>query len=195
MARSSAWAVTATNRDLEREVAGGRFRTDLYHRLAVFPVHVPPLRERREDIPVLAAHFADVAARRLGFASVRLGESARRALASFDWPGNVRELENVVHRGVLRASFGRDPRQVVEVLDLHLDIRHEGNTVAAAAGGVTEGVRMSADVPLAEWLERVERDAIRDAVARHGGNWAAAARALGLHRSNLHHRAQRLGLK
>ena len=102
--------IAATNRDLRAAVAAGRFRADLFHRLAVFPVAVPPLRERREDIALLAAHFADGTRRRLGAPPVRLGEDAHAALAAADWPGNVRELENVVSRGVLRAAReGGDP--------------------------------------------------------------------------------------
>jgi anaerobic nitric oxide reductase transcription regulator len=141
---------------------------------------------------VLAAHFADGVARRLGLAGVRLTDPASRSLAAGDWPGNVRELENVIGRGVLRASFGRDRHQVVELDAAHLDVPAE----------VTEPRAASADDPapagegsLAERLERFERGTIEAAVARHGGNWAAAARDLGLHRSNLHHRARRLGLK
>jgi len=185
--------IAATNRDLEREVAAGRFRADLYHRLAAFPLHVPPLRERPDDTPVLAAHFADAAARRLGVLGVRLTLAAIGLLGSSRWPGNVRELENIVGRAVLRASFGRERGQVIEVDAAHLDVR-PGDTSAspdAAAHAPSPG----AGEPLGARVERFEREIILDAVRRHDGNWAAAARDLGLHRSNLHHRARRLGLK
>jgi anaerobic nitric oxide reductase transcription regulator len=205
--------IAATNRRLDREVERGRFRADLYHRLSVFPVHVPPLRERREDIPVLAAHFADAAGRRLGLGPVRLTDDARLRLAAAEWPGNVRELENVVSRAVLRASFGRDVRDAVLVDATHLD--GSSSTIGlsledrAAASRPSSGVpaedplgaasgHSPSDAPtatLAARLDAFERRAILDAVARQGGNWAAAARELGLHRSNLHHRARRLGLK
>ena len=93
--------VAATNRELQREVDAGRFRQDLYYRLSVFPIEVPPLRERREDIPRLAAHFARLAARRMNRAEPGLTEAQTRALAAYDWPGNVRELQNVVERAVI----------------------------------------------------------------------------------------------
>jgi len=190
--------IAATNRDLEREVAAGRFRADLYHRLAAFPLPVPPLRDRREDTPVLAAHFADAAARRLGLAGVRFTDEARLHLLLNDWPGNVRELENVIGRGVLRASFGRDRTRVIELGAAHLDIRPRTPDTPGAAGPAAErGARAEAtdDGPLGDRLERFEREVILGAVQRNGGNWAAAARDLGLHRSNLHHRARRLRLK
>jgi len=183
--------IAATNRNLEREVQAGRFRADLYHRLAVFPLHVPPLRERREDIPVLAAHFADTAARRLGLASARVTERAKNLLASVDWPGNVRELENVVSRGVLRASFGRDPHETATLDAEALDV----GPVTAPPGAGGPAPRQDHTGPLAERVERFEREAILAAVAKNHDNWAAAARDLGMHRSNLHHRARRLGLK
>ena len=187
--------IAATNRDLAGEVAAGRFRADLYHRLAAFPVHVPPLRSRRDDIPVLAAHFADAAARRLGVAGARFTAAARDYLLAQDWPGNVRELENLVGRGVLRASFGQDRARVVEVDVPHLE---PGSQPGATPPRVTPAAAApeTADAgSLADRLERFERETILRAVAAHDGNWAAAARALGLHRSNLHHRARRLGLK
>jgi anaerobic nitric oxide reductase transcription regulator len=189
--------MAATNRDLEAEIARGRFRADLYHRLAVFPLRVPPLRERLDDVPLLASHFADEAARRLGLARVRLSAAARTRLQDYDWPGNVRELENEVSRAVLRAARagGRPPDEVVTVEPPHFEA--SGPVAAAAASSSPAGVAPPppAEGPLRERLLAVERQMILDAVARHGGNWAAAARHLGLHRSNLHHRASRLGLR
>jgi anaerobic nitric oxide reductase transcription regulator len=186
--------VAATNRRLQHEVAAGRFRADLYHRLAAFPLHVPALRERREDIPLLAAHFADVAGRRLGLAGARFSETARRRLQDADWPGNVRELENVVGRGVLRASVGRTTREPVLIEPIHLDVQPAN---APAPGSPVDPAVGPPEQPrtLDALLLEHERDAIMAAVARQRGNWAAAARELGLHRSNLHRRAVRLGLK
>jgi anaerobic nitric oxide reductase transcription regulator len=182
--------IAATNRDLEAEVERGRFRADLYHRLAVFPVRVPPLRERREDVPLLAAHFADAARRRLGTGPVRLADPVRLRLAAADWPGNVRELENVVSRAVLRAAVGRGPTDPVRVEPEHLDV-----AASPAAAPVVPAPPAPPALPLGERMREFQRQAIREALARSGGNWAAAARALGLHRSNLHHLARRLGLR
>jgi anaerobic nitric oxide reductase transcription regulator len=186
--------IAATNRDLHREVAAGRFRADLYHRLAAFPLHVPALRDRPEDTPVLAAHFADAAARRLGLLGVRFTSDAMRLLASSDWPGNVRELENIVGRAALRASFGRDHAQVIEVDAAHLDVRPAEATATSGHIGTAARVQKGGG-SLGERVERFERETILDAVGRNGGNWAAAARELGLHRSNLHNLARRLGLR
>jgi len=185
--------IAATNRNLEREVERGRFRPDLYHRLAVFPVRVPSLAERRDDIPMLATHFADTAARRLGVSRVRLSPDAVRLLASAEWPGNVRELENIVSRAVLRASAAQAPGETALVTPIHLDIVG-AERKASVPADETPATDAPAQ-PLRDRLEAFERHAILDAVERNGGNWAAAARSLGVHRSNLHHRAARLGLK
>lgn len=93
--------VAATNRDLKREVEAGHFREDLYYRLSVFPVHIPPLRERREDIPKLALHFITQSARRMNRRVPRITQAVLNQLAAHDWPGNVRELQNVVKRAVI----------------------------------------------------------------------------------------------
>ena len=185
--------IAATNRDLEAEIARGRFRADLYHRLAVFPLRVPPLRDRADDIPHLAAHFADESARRLGLTRVRISAAAKALLQAADWPGNVRELENVVSRAVLRAAgASRPPDGVVTIEPTHVDV--VGTTAAPPVAPVPDAAA-APGAPLRDQLEAFERQAILDAVARHEGNWAAAARSLGMHRSNLHHRATRLGLR
>ena len=197
--------VAATNRDLERAVEEGRFRDDLFHRLAVYPIHVPALRERREDIPQLAAHFLERGRRRQGLERVRLAERAREALAAADWPGNVRELQNVVTRGVLRAAAGAPADQTV-IVDLeHLDLRpadgarDETATAGRDATGPpaedSDGPESADPRPLSDRVDDYKRQAIVAALEHNDGNWAAAARDLGLHRSNLHHLAKRLGLR
>ena len=104
--RADVRIVAATNRDLKKAVAAGRFREDLYYRLNVFPIQVPPLRERMDDIPLLAKHFVELSAKELKCAKPRLTRAAVTQLQSYDWPGNVRELRNVIERAVILARGG-----------------------------------------------------------------------------------------
>lgn len=202
--------IAATNRDLEREVAAGRFRADLFHRLAVYPIHAPALAERKEDIPMLAGHFCDQARLRLGLGRVTLSRAALDGLTRQEWPGNVRELENWVFRTVVRAA-ARVPRGEPVVLGAEL-LGPDGPRLslpptATASGPATHATDRAAEPrastpppgepprPLREEVDDFQRLRIRQALAAHEGNWARAARALGLDRSNLHHLARRLGLR
>ncbi|MCA9322943.1 MAG: nitric oxide reductase transcriptional regulator NorR [Planctomycetes bacterium] len=188
--------LAATNRDLEVEVREGRFRADLYHRLAVYPIAVPPLRDRRADIPLLAGHFADLARRRLGLGPVRLDAAARKSLVEAAWPGNVRELENQVARAVLRAAAGVPRGEPVVVGLEYLGV--EADAAVDSGSQVTAAVPTrpdAPDLPLSEAVDEYRRQLIRHAVEANGGNWAAAARTLGMHRSNLHTLAKRLGIR
>jgi anaerobic nitric oxide reductase transcription regulator len=188
--------IAATNRDLNVEMESGRFRADLYHRLAVYPIHVPPLRDHREDIPILSAHFLDVSRQRLGLGPVRLAEDARQRLMALDWPGNVRELENVISRGVLRAARGQTGRERAILVGVeHLDLGNAVQSPDSEATGIEDVQPRDAHLSLAERVDAFRRRAILQAVERCHGNWAAAARELGLHRSNLHQLAARLGLR
>jgi anaerobic nitric oxide reductase transcription regulator len=187
--------LAATNRDLVRAIEQGRFRSDLYHRLAVYPIYVAPLRERREDIPILAAHFLDGCRQRLGLGPLRFSDDAIEQLAASEWPGNVRELENVISRGVLRATRGATHRmRTILLAPEHLDLQ---STQQAAQNRSKNPSPEWASQPssLAERVDAFRRRTILDAVERHDGNWAAAARELDLHRSNLHQLATRLGLR
>jgi anaerobic nitric oxide reductase transcription regulator len=192
--------IAATNRDLEREVEAGRFRADLFHRLNMYPIRVPPLRERRSDIPLLAGCFLDLYRRRLGLGPVRLTEPARQALVAADWPGNVRELDHHLGRAVLRASAGvtRDAPILIGPEHLQLDAPEPDakappereppagdRALVSPVGGMT----------LRGAVEETKRTMVLRAVEENGGNWAAAARSLGMARSNLHHLAERLGLR
>jgi anaerobic nitric oxide reductase transcription regulator len=182
--------IAATNRHLDHEVSRGRFRPDLFHRLSVFPLHVPPLRERREDILLLANHFIEIARRRLGTGRVLLGPEAQGLLLASDWPGNVRELENVVSRAVLRASFGRMSDELITVGVGHLDIPSS----RSASQSLPSPPANDRYPSLREQTSEFQRRVIRESLERHGGVWAAVARELGVHRSNLHTLARRLGL-
>jgi anaerobic nitric oxide reductase transcription regulator len=190
--RVSVRVIAATNRNLESEVERGRFRADLFHRLAVFPLHVPPLRERRDDIPMLSMHFVDIARRRLGTGIVRLTPEVQDLLFAADWPGNVRELDNVVSRAVLRASFGRSPSETILVGVEHLAM---ATSRAPTQISTSSSARVApTSLPLREQVEEFQRRVIRESLDNHKGKWAAVARELGLHRSNLHSLAKRLGL-
>jgi DNA-binding NtrC family response regulator len=164
--------LSATNADIHQEVAAGRFRQDLLFRLNTIEIRVPPLRERREDIPLLAHHFLKQHVRRYRKPVTGFEPAALRALAEHGWPGNVRELDHVVERAVLMAAGGS-----IRLADLGL--RETGES----ARGVEE---MS--------LEEMEVLLIKKALAREGGNVSRAADALGLSRSALYRRLQRYGL-
>jgi anaerobic nitric oxide reductase transcription regulator len=182
--------IAATNRDLSAEVAGGRFRADLYHRLSVYPIRVAPLRERRDDIGALAGTFLDEARVRLGLGSVRLSATARAALESFDWPGNVRELEHTILRAALRASGGRR-RELVMIEDSHLDLPAAIVPISVGEEPPAPGQPRRS---LQDLVEDTKRRAIAQAVEQARGNWAEAARLLQLDRANLHRLARRLGM-
>ncbi|MEK7411703.1 MAG: nitric oxide reductase transcriptional regulator NorR, partial [Planctomycetota bacterium] len=182
--------IAATNRDLAAEQKSGRFRADLYHRLSVYPLHIPPLRERREDIPVLAGHVLEREAPRLGCGPARLDGQARALLTTYPWPGNVRELEHVLMRALVRASGGTGRSQPVIVAADHLGLE---------ATPATEKMPMPLATPtrgsLRERLAAVSRHEVQAALARHAGRWAGSARELGLTPSNLQRLASRLGLR
>tara|TARA_R110002072_G_scaffold126266_1_gene263061 strand:+ start:2488 stop:4104 length:1617 start_codon:yes stop_codon:yes gene_type:complete len=182
--------VAATNRDLEHEVTTGRFRADLFHRLAVYRVRVPALRDRRSDVPLLAGFFADRERRRLGLGRVQLSHVLQERLREAPWPGNVRELENLVSRALLRAAARATPGGSVLVTPRDLDLEPGSGPAASPAPEAEVLVGTS----LAEGVEAYKRAAVEAALARHGGSWAAAARELGMHRSNLYHLGKRLGL-
>ena len=187
--------LAATNRDLAAEVGAGRFRPDLYHRLSVYPISVPPLRMHGDDVQLLAGAFLDRAAAQVGLGWASFTEEALEALRRHRWPGNVRELQHAVLRAAVRAqqeaADGSGDPVRVRVEHLTLDGPADLGLPLPPALGV-------ADAPVGDFHEvmaRFQRDLIRRAVGRADGNWSAAARELGLDRSNLHRMAQRLGLK
>jgi len=176
--------VAATNRDLREEVRVGRFRSDLFYRLSVYPLEVPPLRERRDDIALLSGHFLNAAQDRLGLPQLRLSKDARRRLRDHDWPGNVRELEHTILRAaVLAAECDYDDTIVIERHHLRLD---EVAPATPEPGTTTRRLRESVDA--------FTRQLIEVTVAECDDNWAEAARRLGVQRGNLHRLATRLGM-
>jgi DNA-binding NtrC family response regulator len=170
--------VAATHRDLEQWVRDGRFREDLYYRLNVVAIEVPPLRDRPDDVPVLADLFLARYGARPGAPRPRLAPASLAALQAQPWPGNVRELENTLHRACILA---RGEELTVEDLDLK-----------DAAGGTSPD---ASTVDLRATLARVERELLERAVREHGGNLSAAGRALGVERNLLRYKLRKHGLR
>ncbi len=189
--------IAATNRQLKERVRDGHFRADLYHRLSVYPIPIPPLRERGNDVLVLAGHFLELNRARLGLRSLRLAPDAELALLHYPWPGNVRELEHVISRGALKALSRGAARSDIVTLDAGL-LDLDSVLAPATAPAVTAPSARPTESPppsLQAAVEQCQRNTIRAALERHHHNWAAAARELQLDASNLHKLARRLGLK
>ena len=168
--------LATTNRDLERQVRSGRFREDLYFRLNIVPIQVPPLRDRKSDIPLLIDHFLTRSQRRSGRPELPLEESSRKELMAYHWPGNVRELENVIERAVL---LSRGELVVVEGLQ-------EGAVTLATTDA--SGFRGLS-------LEEVERLMIEDTLRRHGGHQKRTAESLGIGVRTLRDKIKKWDLK
>jgi transcriptional regulator with GAF, ATPase, and Fis domain len=173
--------ICATNRDLAAEVEKGRFRQDLYYRLMVFPIKLPPLRERREDIPALAAHFLKRYAEEYRVELPGFTQDALDALSSYNWPGNIRELENEIQRVVIQA----EPGHWIEVTDLSPRLRKAEGTVTRIAP--KQGT-------LKEMMDQVERWLITEALREHGGNKTKTAATLGITREGLHKKLAKFGV-
>src|SRR5690606_2095935 len=173
--------VAATNRTLETEVQEGRFREDLYYRLKVFPIRVPPLSERREDIPLLADHFLQRYSREFGRQLKMLSQTTMELLMAYDWPGNVRELENEIQRCVIQA--GDEELGGPDLLSPRVR-KVEG---AIERAGVTKGT-------LKEMLEQVEKYFLVECLREHDNNKTAAAKTLGITREGLHKKLKQLNL-
>ena len=171
----------ATNRDLAAEVEKGRFRQDLYYRLMVFPIKLPPLRERREDIPQLAAHFLKRYAEEYRVELPGFTQDALDALSSYNWPGNIRELENEIQRLVIQAETGH----WIEVTDLSPRLRKIEGTVTRIAP--KQGT-------LKEMMDQVERWLITEALRDHGNNKTKTAVTLGITREGLHKKLAKFGV-
>jgi len=183
--------VVATHRDLDDDVRRNAFRADLFHRIYVFPIHLPPLRERREDIPSLAAHFAKQIAAQNGWKPKSFAAAALDGLARYAWPGNVRELRNVVERLLLIAAD--DP---VTLADLEQALPGAGalSSSSSPSGAAEANGPHSGAGTLAERVESFERALLIDELSRHNHHMTNTARALGLERSHLYKKCQQLGI-
>ena len=174
--------VVATHRNLEQLVESGGFRRDLYHRVVVFPLELPPLRQRREDLPVLVEHFVRQVSAQNGWKPTAFTPAALEALQEYTWPGNIRELRNVVERLLLLAGG----EVGAEDVRLALPVSHAAAKVAGTEGGATG--------PLAQRVLAFERAQVLAELDRHGRQITQTAKALGLERRHLYKKCQQLGI-
>jgi two-component system nitrogen regulation response regulator NtrX len=174
--------LVATHRDLESRVREDKFRQDLFHRIYVFPLVLPPLRERREDIPLLVEHFASQVSAQNGWKPVPFTDAAMKALQSHHWPGNVRELRNMTERLMLLATDGQ-----VDLETAQLALPNLASAAFARMTGTSSG-------PLADRVQSFEREVILAELKQREFNVTVAAKALGLERSHLYKKAEQLGI-
>ena len=179
--------VSSTSRNIEADIAGGRFREDLYHRLSVVPFRVPALAERRDDIPTLIDHFMDQISQATGLPKRQIGEDAMAVLQSHDWPGNVRQLRNNVERLMILA--GGAPEAVINASMLPQDV---GSMVPSMPAG--NGGEHLMGMPLRDAREAFEREYLKAQISRFGGNISRTAEFVGMERSALHRKLKALGM-
>ena len=179
--------VSASSRDLNAEIAAGRFREDLYHRLNVVPIRVPALHERREDIPVLARHFMHHMAQSIGLPQREICDDAMAVLQAKDWPGNVRELRNMIERLLIMAPGKEDSAIRADMLPPEI-------TAASAAALRQAGNGEIMAMPLREAREQFEREYLLAQINRFGGNISRTASFVGMERSALHRKIKALGV-
>lgn len=175
--------ISATNRPLDEMVKSKTFREDLYFRIKGVELHLPPLRERREDIPLLARHFVEKYAKQMGRAVPEIAEDAQAVLMRFDWPGNVRQLANVMQNMVVIAEGDR------------LEVRHLPDEVNSGPSGVGAGDGSNDAIAAGLSLDQLEKQAIRNALRIHQGNREAAAKMLGIGERTLYRKLKEYGLK
>jgi len=179
--------VTATNRDLSAEIVSGRFRQDLYHRLAVVPIQVPALCDRREDIPVLTRYFLKRTVEISGLPVREISDDAIAALQSYNWPGNVRELRNLIERLLIMAPGSSDEPIAATMLPAEVS----SQTLTA---GRREGSEALMSMPLRDARETFEREYLVAQINRFGGNISRTAGFVGMERSALHRKLKALGV-
>jgi two-component system, NtrC family, response regulator AtoC len=183
--------ITATNKDLEAEVASGHFRQDLFYRLNVVPIRIPPLRERLEDIDVLVPYFVARFNKRLSRQITGLTPAAMAALRAYHWPGNIRELENVIERSILLAE-----EDILDVEDLPPHVHQQGQGLQSREEAFVEGAGSSSlkDV-VKEHTRRIEKHVIQQTLAETGGNVTKAAELLQISRKSLQMKMKEYGLR
>jgi anaerobic nitric oxide reductase transcription regulator len=208
--------IAATNRNLNTEVEAGNFRSDLYHRLTVYPIQVPALRERDNDVALLAGYFIEQIRRKLGVQQIKLAANVTRYLKLYDWPGNVRELEHTINRAALKAKNSPSPAQINNGI-VTIELSHIGPLLtgldSTAESGFSEASivqpanteakltndsvvnRIAIDPGIKLATENFQRQLITNALEQNHGNWSAAARQLKTDRANLNRMAKRLGIR
>ena len=179
--------VSSTSRNIEADIAAGKFREDLYHRLSVVPIRVPPLAERREDIPELVNYFMEQISQSTGLPQRKIGGDAMAVLQSHDWPGNVRQLRNNVERLMILA--GGEPEAAITANMLPQDV---GSMVPSMPNG--NGGEQLMGLPLREARELFEREYLLAQINRFGGNISRTAEFVGMERSALHRKLKALGI-
>ena len=184
--------VAATNRDLKQEVLEGRFREDLFHRLSVYPIPVPPLRDRSSDIPLLAGYFTEKLTVKFGMRGISLTPGALAALQSHTWPGNIRELEHIISRAILRVGArAKGAPGKIEASDIDgLSAEAPQKPLARIAPAAT-----GKQQPMSELVNAFQVEVIRVRLEQCESNWSKTAQSLGISRGNLHRLAKRLGMK
>jgi two-component system nitrogen regulation response regulator NtrX len=178
--------IAATNKDLEEEIGQGNFRQDLYYRLNVLPFHVPPLRDRREDIPLLARHFLDYFCNKEGRRPKNLEPAALEALANYTWPGNIRELKNLIERLVIMIR-----EETITAADLPETVSPKTATARAAARAVAAAGDAAT---FKEAREGFEKEYILQKLEEFDGNISRTAEAIDIERSNLHRKIKTFGI-
>src|SRR5262249_37278270 len=179
--------ISSTSRNLEAEIAEGRFREDLFHRLSVVPIRTPPLAERREHVPILVEYFIDHISQATGLPKRKIGEDAMAVLQSHDWPGNVRQLRNNVERLMILA--GGEPEAIISASMLPQDV---GSMVPNMPNG--NGGEQLMGLPLRDAREVFEREYLLAQISRFGGNISRTAEFVGMERSALHRKLKALGI-
>lgn len=192
--------IAATNKDLKKEVLAGRFRADIYHRLSVFPLIVPPLKERDGDIILLCGFFIERCRQKLGLKSLRLSPSSIEQLNKYDWPGNVRELEHVIHRAaVLSRAQSQSHTSLITPQHFDFDEPPTESRQASLTSTINNIIKANNHIKINQTLKEATKifqaQYISQALTANEDNWAATARDLDVDSGNLHRLAKRIGLK
>jgi anaerobic nitric oxide reductase transcription regulator len=188
--------VAATNRDLKEEVNAGRFRSDLYHRLSVYPIRVPQLKERIGDVQLLSGYFVEQTKQKLGIIQLKITAEAIAHLDQYNWPGNVRELEHVISRASLKARARQMNKNIISIESA--DCGSLSMSPNKKLSAINESIVTSdvfATTNLRDETDRFQRQLIRQTLTQESGNWAAAARRLSTDRANLNRIAKRLNIQ